>query len=283
MTVSILLPTRKRVPLLKKCVESLLDNASDPTKIQLLFGVDDDDPETIDYLKDFKHPARSVIKFQRQGYENLHLYNNSLASYAQGLWIMFFNDDAIMKTKHWDLEINKFDGQFKLLKVREQTGHPYSIFPIMPYDWFRCLDHISLHGQNDAWVSEIAYMLDVMQDVDIDVLHDRADITGNNNDDVFKERIYKEGNPDQEGDLHHQKMVNSRFADASKLSWFLDKIGQSSEHWKKITRKEVKPFVKLEEKFLEYQKSGSVGAGKQNAKNPDQGKIKVSYTDIQKD
>ena len=59
MTVSILLPTRKRVPLLKKCVESLLDNAADPTKIQLLFGVDDDDPETIVYLKDFKHPAGS--------------------------------------------------------------------------------------------------------------------------------------------------------------------------------------------------------------------------------
>ena len=51
MTVSILLPTRKRVPLLKKCVESLLDNASDPTKIQLLYGVDDDDQDTIDYLK----------------------------------------------------------------------------------------------------------------------------------------------------------------------------------------------------------------------------------------
>ena len=43
MTISILLPTRKRVPLLKKCVESLLDNASDPLKIQLLYGVDDDD------------------------------------------------------------------------------------------------------------------------------------------------------------------------------------------------------------------------------------------------
>jgi len=196
---------------------------------------------------------------------------------------MFFNDDAIMKTKNWDLEISKFDGQFKLLKVREQTGHPYSIFPIMPYDWFRCVDHISLHGQNDAWVSEIAYMLDIMQEVDIDVLHDRADITGNNNDDVFKERIYKEGNPDQEGDLHHQKMVNSRFADASKLSWFLDKIGQSSEHWKKITRKEIKPFANLEKKFLEYQEKGSIGAGKQNAKTADQGKVKVSYTDIQKD
>ena len=31
-------------------------------------------------------------------------------------WIMIFNDDAIMQTKNWDLEINKFDGQFKLIK-----------------------------------------------------------------------------------------------------------------------------------------------------------------------
>jgi glycosyltransferase involved in cell wall biosynthesis len=282
MSISILLPTRKRVPLLKKCVESLLDNASDPSKIQLLYGVDDDDQDTIDFLKDDKHPARSVIKFPRQGYENLHLYNNALGAYAQGNWIMFFNDDAIMQTKNWDLEINKFDGQFKLLKVKEQTGHPYSIFPIVPYDWFRCLDHLSLHGQNDAWVSEIAYMLDIMQKVDINVFHDRADITGNNDDDTFKERIYKEGNPDQEGDLHHQKMVNSRFADASKLSWFLEKIGQPSLHWKKIIKKEIKPFIKLEEKFLEYQKSGSLGAGKQNAKNSDQRETKVSNSTIQK-
>jgi hypothetical protein len=123
-------------------------------------------------------------------------------------------------------------------------------------------------------------MLDIMQDVDIKVFHDRADITGNNNDEVFKERTYKEGNPDQEGDLHHQKMINARFADASKLAWFLDKIGQSSLHWKKITKKEIKPFIKLEEKFLEYQKAGAIGAGKQNAKISDQGKVKVSYSDI---
>jgi hypothetical protein len=125
-------------------------------------------------------------------------------------------------------------------------------------------------------------MLDIMQEVDINVFHDRADITGNNDDDTFKERIYKEGNPDQEGDLHHQKMVNSRFADASKLSWFLEKIGQPSLHWKKIIKKEIKPFIKLEEKFLEYQKSGSLGAGKQNAKNSDQRETKVSNSTIQK-
>ena len=282
MTISILLPTRKRVPLIKRCTESLLDNASDPSKIQLLYGVDDDDQESIDFLRDVKHPARSVIKFKRLGYENLHQYNNNLSSYAQGNWIMIFNDDAIMQTKNWDLEVNKFDGQFKLLKVQEQTGHPYSIFPIVPYDWFRCLDHLSLHGQNDAWLSEIAYMLNIMQEVDIKVLHDRADITGNNDDEVFKARIYKEGSPEKEGDLHHQKMVNSRFADASKLAWFLNKIGQTSLHWKKIVKKEIKPFDNLANKFEEYRKDGSVGEGKQNAKTSDQRETKDSNKIIQK-
>ena len=51
MTISILLPTRKRISLLKKCRESLLDNAADPSKIQLLYGVDDDDQATIDCIK----------------------------------------------------------------------------------------------------------------------------------------------------------------------------------------------------------------------------------------
>ena len=87
----------------------------------------------------------------------------------------------------------------KLLRVQEQTKHPYSIFPIIPWDWFRCLDHLSLHGQNDAWVSEIAYLLDIMQDVPIKVLHDRADITGNNNDEIFKSRVYKEGSSRKRG------------------------------------------------------------------------------------
>ena len=58
------------------------------------------------------------------------------------------------------------------------------------------------------------------------------------NDEIFKSRVYKEGNPKEEGDLHHQKMINSRFADASKLAWYLDKIGQSSLHWQKIVKKE---------------------------------------------
>jgi glycosyltransferase involved in cell wall biosynthesis len=279
MTISILLPTRKRVSQLKKSMDSLLSNAKNPDKIQPLFGVDDDDTETLEFLKTTNYQNQSVLKFKRLGYQNLHMYNNSLCAYAQGTWVMFFNDDAIMNTKHWD-EIIEAEKNFNVLRVKEQTGHPYSIFPIFPWDWFRLLDHISLHGQNDAWISEIAYMLDIMKDVDIEVIHDRADITGNNNDSVFKERVYKEGHPDQEGDLHHVKMWNARTADASKLAWYLEKIGQTSLHWKKIVRKEIEPLHLVANKFDEYRKRGAIGAGKQDARTDTEGTIKVSYSTI---
>ena len=279
MTISILLPTRKRVSQLKKSMDSLLSNAKNPDKIQPLFGVDDDDTETLEFLKTTNYQNQSVLKFKRLGYQNLHMYNNSLCAYAQGTWVMFFNDDAIMNTKHWD-EIIESEKNFNVLRVKEQTGHPYSIFPIFPWDWFRLLDHISLHGQNDAWISEIAYMLDIMKDVDIEVIHDRADITGNNNDSVFKERVYKEGHPDQEGDLHHVKMWNARTADASKLAWYLEKIGQISLHWKKIVRKEIEPLHLVANKFDEYRKRGAIGAGKQDARTDTEGTIKVSYSTI---
>jgi len=283
MNISILLPTRKRLLLLKKAVESLINNAREPDKLQFLFGVDKDDLETFKYLKDSKYPNQIALQFNPIGYENLHRYNNTLAQYSTGKWIMFFNDDALMCTKNWDDKIMDFEDQFCLLKFKEQTGHPYSIFPCFPRDWFRCLDHISLHGQNDAWLSEIAYALDIMVEVDINVIHDRADITGNNNDETFRLRKYNEGNPQEKGDLHHQEMVNLRLAEASKLAWFLDKIGQPSEAWKEVILKKRQPFFLLSEKFKLYKESGGLGMGQQNARSSNQREIKVSYSDIPKD
>ena len=196
---------------------------------------------------------------------------------------MFFNDDAIMKTKNWDDKIMDFEDEFCLLRFKEQTGHPYSIFPCFPQKWFYLLDHISLHGQNDAWLSEIAYMLNIMRDVDINVIHDRADITGNNNDETFRLRKYNEGNPEQKGDLHHIDMVRLRYKAALKINWLLGLMGQPNEFIIKNLENKSDPFILLKEKFDVYKKAGALGAGKQNARVTDQREIKVSYSNLSKD
>ena len=283
MNISILLPTRKRLSLLKKSVQSLIDNAREPEKLQFLFGVDEDDTESFNYLKDSKYPNQLALQFKPIGYENLHKYNNTLAGYASGKWIMFFNDDATMQTKNWDDKIMDFEDEFCLLRFKEQTKHPYSIFPCFPKIWYYLLDHISLHGQNDAWLSEIAYMLNIMRDVDIEVIHDRADITGNNNDETFRARKYNEGNPDQKGDLHHMDMVKLRYKDALKINWLLGLLGQPNTFLPEHLKNKTDPFVLLKEKFDIYKKAGAVGAGKQNARITDQREIKVSYSNLPKD
>ena len=283
MNISILLPTRKRLKLLKKSVDSLINNARNPDKLQFLFGVDEDDNETFLYLKRSKYPNQLALQFKPIGYENLHKYNNTLAGYATGKWIMFFNDDAIMNTKNWDDKIMDFEDEFCLLRFKEQTNHPYSIFPCFPKEWYYLLDHISLHGQNDAWLSEVAYLLNIMRDVDIEVTHDRADITGNNNDETFRARKYNEGNPQDPNDLHHVRMVKLRYKDALKINWYLGLIKQPNEFIIKHLKEKTDPFVLLKEKFDVYRKQGAIGAGKQDARVTDQREIKVSYSNLPKD
>ncbi len=251
--ISILLPTRGRTDVLKKSLESLIDNATDPSRLEILLGLDDDDEDIRPYIE--KHIAPYMQEnsvecraniFEPLGYEKLNIYVNTLASSATGQWIFFWNDDAIMETKGWDDIIESKNGEFKLFAPKDNhEGHPYAILPILPMDWFRLLDHLSMNAQNDAWLSHIAYMLDIFERIDIQFLHDRADLTGNNDDETFKNRNYMEGNPDDPADFSHPDMQQARVRSAYKVAWFLDRIGQHSDWWDNVVAGEQDPFEKM--------------------------------------
>jgi len=251
--ISILLPTRGRTEVLKTSIMTLLDNANDPICLELLFGLDEDDSDVIEYIKEELAPilqehgveSRANI-FKPLGYENLHNYVNTLAQSATGEWLFFWNDDCLMQTKDWDVVINSYTGQFKLLAPKDNhNGHPYAILPIIPKDWFILIGHLSQNAQNDAWVSHIAYMLDIFERIDIEIIHDRADITGNNNDETFKNRKYMEGNPEDPRDFGHPDMQNARVATAHKIAWFLEKTGRDTSWWEKVKAGEQNPFEKM--------------------------------------
>ena len=251
--ISILLPTRGRTEVLKTSIMTLLDNANDPICLELLFGLDEDDSDVIEYIKEELAPilqehgveSRANI-FKPLGYENLHNYVNTLAQSATGEWLFFWNDDCLMQTKDWDTVVNSYTGQFKLLAPKDNhNGHPYAILPIIPKDWFILIGHLSQNAQNDAWVSHIAYMLDIFERIDIEIIHDRADITGNNNDETFKNRKYMEGNPEDPRDFGHPDMQNARVATAHKIAWFLEKTGRDTSWWEKVKAGEQNPFEKM--------------------------------------
>ena len=79
--ISVLLPTRGRREVLKKSIQSLLDKANQKSKVEILFGIDEDDEGLQEYIKEELAPyfnkhkveARASV-FKPLGYENLHVY-----------------------------------------------------------------------------------------------------------------------------------------------------------------------------------------------------------------
>ena len=250
--IAILLATRGRTESLGRSVHSLIELANHPERLQLMFAFDNNDTVGAAYFQEHLQPWMdereinyTAMQFERQGYHRLHVYNNKLAEHTDSHWLMIWNDDAVMETQGWDTEIMNHVGEFKLLSVHTHHDHPYSIFPIVPRTWYELLGHISPHSAQDAWVSQQAYVLDIFEHIPVWVLHDRADLTGNNNDRTYQERATLEGNPNFEEDFHHENQTRYRLDEAAKLGTHMWQNGISTEFFERALKGEQDPWEKL--------------------------------------
>lgn len=252
--ISVLLPTRGRTDALTRSLIGLLEKAGDLDSIQVLLGLDTDDKVGIKHFQEELQPTLdemgvhyTAMTFEPMGYSQLHDYVNTLAKASSADWLFFWNDDAVMNSQDWDLEIEKYTGQFKLLAVHTHNDHPYSIFPIVPKEWLDIMGHLSLHSMNDAWLSQIAYMIDIFERINVDVTHDRADLTGNNLDATYKERELLEGNPSNPRDFHHPAQTLARMRECDILDQYLKDTGVKTEPtwWDNVKAEKQDPWDNL--------------------------------------
>lgn len=250
--IAMLLATRGRTDSLGRSIRSLVELASDISRVQLMFAFDRDDLVGLEYFAsdlkpwlDQRKVTYTAMKFDRMGYIGLHKYNNAMAAASDAKWLCIWNDDAVMETQDWDNTIMSYDGQFKLLSYKTHNLHPYSIFPIVPRKWYDLLGYISPHPTQDGWVSQQAYMLDIYERIDVDVLHDRYDLTGNNLDETYQNRPMLEGKPDDPRDFHSTQMLDLRHRDAAKLAMHLRSIGESTEFFENVFKGTQDPWEKL--------------------------------------
>jgi glycosyltransferase involved in cell wall biosynthesis len=256
--ISVLLPTRGRTESLKRSLDSLVDLADSPGSIEILLAFDDDDTASSKWFQDnvTEHldsagAKYTAFSFPRLGYLRLNEYINNLARKSQGDWLFFWGDDAIMNTPGWDSKISMID-KFRVLRIPTHNCHPYAIFPIVPRQWFEMFGYMSAHQLTDSWVSQVAYMCDIMQDIEVDVTHDRFDLTGNNNDETFANRPMLEGNPADPRDFNHKNWSMRRMQDAHKIydylvsigdnvPWFGDVLAGKQDPWEKMCSPERDP------------------------------------------
>jgi len=236
--IAVLLATHKRTDALHRSVFSLIDQAQDLDTIQFLFAIDENDHIGMDYFLEHVQPVldqRNInyqaIAFEPLGYMGLNRYYNELAKNADADWLWVWCDDAICTTPNWDQRIRECTGEFRLLKVHTHNEHPYSIFPIYPAEWHETLGYLSRHQLIDAECSQIAYFLDVMKIIEIDVTHDRADLTGNNQDANAEKKKYLEGNPNDPRDLYHESFKLQRLLDADRLQIYMKSQGLDTSWW----------------------------------------------------
>ena len=234
--ISILLPTRGRPKPLEQCLRTLLDRAKDPSRIEVMLAFDNDDAENIACFTEVIQPylddlgvEYSAIQFERLGYMRLNEYLNELVRHSQGSWLFFWNDDAVMKTQDWDQVIRDNAQEFYLLRAETNHEHPYAIFPILPKKWVEITGHLSPHQINDAWTSQVAWMLDIVKTIPVMIHHERYDLTGENLDETFKERIMLENMPgNNPRDFNHISWRKRRIDETTKIADYLDSIGRDT-------------------------------------------------------
>ena len=251
--IAVLLPTRSRTTALTQSVTSIVESATDISTIQLLFGLDNDDATGLDHFSNVIQPwldqqgvAYEAHVFQSMGYAGLNKYYNHLAKFTDADWLFVWNDDAVMDTVGWDTVIDQYTGQFLVLKVHTHNEHPYSIFPIVPRVWYETLGTLSRHQMIDAEISQNAFLLDVMQVVEIYATHNQVELTKDSSD-PLKPKLRFEGNPKNPQDFHYPANCQQRYSDCNKLSVFMTQQGALAgpAWWANVKAGTQDPWEKL--------------------------------------
>ncbi len=238
IAISVMLPTRGRPASLERSLKTLLDRTADITGIEVLLAVDRDDQPTIDHCLNVLKPwlesvncSYKFLQFDRLGYGRLHQYLNELSTHACGRWLFFYNDDAAMETAEWDQIVLDNGNEFYLLRAETNHKHPYAIFPILPREWVEITGYFSQHQLNDAWVSQIGWMLDIVKTIPVVITHERFDLTGENKDSTYEQRQIFEGNPEDPKDFNHTSMRKIRYDDAIKIAEHLKQKYNRDMSW----------------------------------------------------
>jgi hypothetical protein len=81
--------------------------------------------------------------------------------------------------------------------------------------------------------------------IDVNVEHERFDLSGKNNDNTFKRRQIFEGNPDDPRDFNYITHRRARVEETVKLAEYLKQQGYELTHWQGIQNKTNGPWDKM--------------------------------------
>jgi hypothetical protein len=150
--ISLLVPSRERLNLKLTLISSIITSVSDINNVELIFGIDEDDPtRDIVYKIAAAIPFVTIVDIKNNGkFIGINKIWNLLAPHAVGDILGYVGDDMIFKTPNWDdkiieeLSIKLPDDKIKLVHC---------------YDGFRNKDEICVNAfLHRKYVEIIGYL-----------------------------------------------------------------------------------------------------------------------------
>lgn len=182
-TISVVFTSRGRPVDLVRTTDELKERAHRPDAIEIIVAVDPDDDATLKATLPWW--LELWVAPERYGYTGLHRYLNHLAVMASGTWLQWWNDDMRMLTEHWDDVVTEHRPAI-LWPYANHVEHA-NIVPAWPKAWSDAMGHVSPTSHMDTYLQYLGGALDRHDRVEIRVLHDRADVTGNHDDQTYAE------------------------------------------------------------------------------------------------
>lgn len=183
--ISVVFTSRGRPNSLLRAVDSLIGQAAAPDEIEVIVAVDPDDTRVGDAADCLPPQARLWAAPERYGYNRLHDYLNQLAKMARGTWCQWFNDDMVMQTPGWDLIVRA--SRPAVLWPAANHVHHANIVPAWPRAWSDAMGHVSPTTHMDTYLQYLGEALGRHDRIPVEVLHDRADVTGGHDDATYAE------------------------------------------------------------------------------------------------
>ena len=170
--ISVLVPSRGRAVSCFQMAASLFGTADDPSQVELLIYIDDDDPQKEHYmslLEASNSAELHAIEINCGPSEGVGVAWNYLAGECTGQLLMMGNDDLRWETQGWDTAIAEAyraaDSELFVMHCNDTIQHArHAAFPIISRSWYEIagqfVPEIFGFGYHDTWLTQIAEILD---------------------------------------------------------------------------------------------------------------------------
>lgn len=221
--ISVLIPSRKRIDSLIRCVNNLVSTADDPNNFEVLIRLDHDDKDSIKRIEELPYDKVDIyiiIGNRFGGYADLHLYVNELCAISNGRFLFLYNDDATILTKKWDLIIV---GESQVVGLNPLSNtekkQKYDIFPIIHRKIYETLGFFSLSPHNDSWMFELIKTVELEKKIpELKIRHYRIEARDVTYDEKVSQLKISQGK-------HRKEVLGAGMIEAKR------KIEEAKKHW----------------------------------------------------